>query len=297
MGRISKLKKALPRIEAFLDGLHRHIFSSNELAAILMKQGYEWDLGATTPLKLITFLIDASHLTKLEDFSYAERYAWRKESSDALIYELALSLKPRSYLSHYTAMFLHNLTEQVPKTIYVTFERAAYCGSRAANLSQDGIDSAFRKGARRTTQIYKYHDFRIVLIDSYRNNHIGIQKFPFSDGTMLPVSNEERTLIDITVRPDYAGGIHEVVKAYKNAIDTVQVNRIKAYLTNLQYIYPIQQSIGFLLEHAGFSAKKVSTIYNICTMEFCFYLDRQMKNPVFSEKWNLYYPNEIEDHF
>ena len=69
MGRISKLKKAQPKIESFFDSLHKHIFSFNELAAITVKLGYDLDLGVTTtPIKLISFLIDNSHLTKLDDF-------------------------------------------------------------------------------------------------------------------------------------------------------------------------------------------------------------------------------------
>lgn len=296
MGRISKFKKAQPKIEAYLDSLHKHIFSFNELSSITVKQGYDWDLGVTaTPVKLIAFLIDNSHLTKLDDFTAADRYAWRKDHADELVYELALSLKPRSYLSHYTAMFLHNMTEQVPKTIYVTFERASYTGIRLSNLTQSGIDAAFAKEPRKTTQIYTYQGFRIVLVNAYRNNHIGIQKLQFPDGMRLPISSKERTLIDATIRPDYAGGISEVIKAYQNSVDTVQVNRIKAYLTNLQYTYPIQQSIGFLMEYAGFAEKKIDTIHNICTFEYSFYLERQIKEPFFSKKWNLYYPHNLKD--
>lgn len=298
MGRISKFKKAQPKIEAYFDSLHKHIFSFNELASITVKQLYNWDLGITaTPFKLISFLIKSSHLTKLEDFTAVDRYAWRKDCADELVYELALSLKPRSYLSHYTAMFFHNMTEQIPKTIYITFERASYLGTRQTTLTQNGIDVAFAKKPRKTTQIYMYQGFRIILVNAYRNNHIGIQKLQFPDGMRLPISSKERTLIDATVRPDYAGGLFEVIKAYQNSIDAIQVNRIKAYLTKLQYTYPIQQSIGFLMEYVGFTKKKIDTIYNICTFEYSFYLDRQMKEPSFSKKWNLYYPNNLKDRF
>lgn len=297
MVRITKIKKAQKKIEMFLDGFHKHIFSVNELKSILDNKGYEWDLSiSTTALKFITFLIEQSHLDKLEGFSYAERYTWRREQAHYLTYELALSLKPRSYLSHYTAMFLHGFTEQVPKTIYVTFERAENLYNREDELTQAGIDAAFQKDARKTNETYTYGEFRIVLINAYRNNHIGIQSIRMEDGTLLSIANKERTLIDSMVRPNYSGGLDEVCKAYKIANGMVQVNRLKAYLTNLKYTYPYQQSLGFLLDLAGFDTSKTDAIYKICAFQFHFYLDRQIKNPSYSDKWMIYYPDKIKLH-
>ncbi len=294
MKRTTKIKKAQPKIEAYLDGLRKHIFSFNELAGIVVNKGFEFDLSvATTPAKFIDFLIENSHMRKLEGFVAADRYVWRKETADNLIYELALSLRPRSYLSHYTAMFLNNLTEQIPKTIYVTFERASYVGVRKTKLTQSAIDAAFQKEPRKTAQVYNYQGYRIVLINAYRNDHIGVQKMLFSDGIRLPVSNMERTLIDAIVRPEYSGGIWEVCKAFRSAKDLVQANRIKAYIKNLKYVYPIQQSVGFLMEHVGFSENKTEIIRKMCTFDFRFYLERKMKTPVYSEKWHIFYPDNI----
>ena len=295
MARIAKIKKAQKKIEIFLDGYRKHIFSASELKRILEKKAYDWDLSvSTTPLKFIEFLLEQSYLEKVKDFFYAERYTWRKEQAHYLTYELALSLKPRSYLSHYTAMFLHDFTEQVPKTIYVTFERAEYRYAREEDaLSQARIDASFDKDARRTKEICTYNGFRIVLINAYRNNHIGIQSLRMEDGTSLFISDKERTLIDSMVRPNYSGGIDEVLKAYKRANGKVQVNRLKAYLKNIDYIYPYQQSLGFLLEATGFDASKIDVIYKMCDFKFKFYIDRQMKKPRYSEKWMVYYPDKI----
>ena len=38
---------------------------------------------------------------------------------------MALSLRPRSYLSHASALVLQGLTEQIPGTIYVNQEQSA----------------------------------------------------------------------------------------------------------------------------------------------------------------------------
>ena len=61
----------------------------------------------------------------------------------------------------------------------------------------------------------------------------------------LRFTNLERTLIDATVRPVYAGGVFEVRKAYELAKEKVSVNRLAALLQKLDYTYPYHQAIGF----------------------------------------------------
>ena len=56
-------------------------------------------------------------------------------------YELALSLKPNSYLSHGTAAYLHNLTDHEFHTIYVNKEQSAKDSS--SERTQAGINRAF----------------------------------------------------------------------------------------------------------------------------------------------------------
>lgn len=71
------------------------------------------------------------------------------------------------------------------------------------------------------------------------------------DGKDVDVTDLERTLIDVVVRPAYAGGINQVAQAYKQAAHRVDVDHMIKLLKNMQYVYPYHQSIGFLLERAG----------------------------------------------
>jgi hypothetical protein len=67
------------------------------------------------------------------------RYVWGEASP----FEVAISLRPRSYLSHASAVFLHALTAQLPRTVYVNKEQSPKPAT-SGELTQRGIDHAFR---------------------------------------------------------------------------------------------------------------------------------------------------------
>lgn len=61
----------------------------------------------------------------------------------------------------------------------------------------------------------------------------------------LPVTGLERTLIDITVRLRYAGGVFQVARAFENAVDAIDADRLVSLLDALNHRYPYHQGIGF----------------------------------------------------
>ena len=112
------------------------------------------------------------------------------------------------------------------------------------------------------------------------------------DGSSNPIAitNIERTLIDITVRPMYAGGISEVAKAYVIAAEQCSVNKIAAYLRKLNFTYPYHQAIGYYLERSGaYGADQIELLATL-PMEFDFYLTYQMKTTEYNKRWKLYIP-------
>ena len=70
----------------------------------------------------------------------------------------------------------------------------------------------------------------------------------------------ERTLIDATVRPGYAGGVATVLEAYRRASEALTVSRLIDTLRKLDYVYPYHQAIGFYMERAGFPTKQLAPL-------------------------------------
>src|SRR5262249_17993192 len=151
---------------------------------------------------------------------------------------------------------MHGLTEQVPKTTYLNFEQPLPSNSTGA-LTQDRIDAAFQRPVRTTHYIAATDQFRVCLLNGKNTGYLGVEEVErrIEGGQRIGkirLTNVERPLIDIVVRPVYSGGIFEVLKAYRLAKDKVSVNRLAAMLQQLKFIYPYHQVVGFYLDRAGY---------------------------------------------
>ena len=214
------------------------------------------------------------------------RYTW----GAVPLYELVNSLKPGSYFTHYTALSLHELTDQIPKVIYLNNEQAKESVSMGG-LNQDGIHRAFKSRQRESRNRTGYEGFTICVVNGRRTGQLGVVKVTGPDNASIQITDLERTLIDAAVRPAYCGGVAEVLGAYREArSQRVSINRLCAYLNRLAYIYPYHQAVGFYLERAGGYTKSQLELLRQFPIQFEFYLTHGMRETAYDEKWKLFFP-------
>jgi hypothetical protein len=281
-------------IEKYFDSLPKKIFNSPELLKEFINNRERWQLKSSFRIEnLIDFLLNESRLEKIElhseHYQNVCRYSWGTPS----IYALALSIKSNSFLTHGTAAFLHKLTDESPQIIYVNYEQTPK--PQYGNLSQDGIHRAFSKQQRQTKLVYTFEDNSIVVINGKNTGQIGLCTFADDNGhNPLIVTDLERTLIDITVRPAYAGSAMDVLEAYERARYEVDIRKLLKTLKTMNYLYPYHQAIGFFMEKAGYPKKSWSKLLELGT-EYDFYTTHQLpENRQYDSKWRIYYPEELD---
>lgn len=287
----TRLQIAKRDILAELDAQPSRVFSARQITEVLRERRDFWRLAqSTTTADFIRFLSsNGLQEVRLESQAYASivRYIWRAASP----YEVALSIKPGSYLSHGTAIFLHNLTNELPRTIYVNQEQSPKPAPRGG-LTQEGIDRAFRNQQRISNLAYTYNDFQIVVVAGKNTGKLEVGELGGPAGEKLAMTKLERTLIDSTVRPAYAGGVFHVLEAFAAAKSVLSVNVLLATLKRLEYAYPYHQAIGFYMQRAGYEESRWRRLKDL-GLNYDFYLAHGLRDPEYDSGWRLFYPKGL----
>jgi hypothetical protein len=283
---------ARKKIAAFFDVADKRVFSRRDLSTILSQNRNNWHLAqGTTANEFIEFLTQKTQLRevnlKSEKYVLPPRYVWGQISP----YLLALSIRRAGYLSHATAVSLHSLTDQIPKTIYVNFEQSPK--PQSGGLSQESITRAFSNRQRRTNYAFPYQDWQIAILSGKQTGRLGVITTKGPQAETLDTTNLERTLIDITVRPEYAGGVYQVVQAFRSAKQQMSINALIAILKGLDYVYPYHQAIGFYMKKAGYEESRWTRLKQL-DFRYDFYLAHDIRDKAYDPEWRLFYPKDFE---
>ena len=290
-GRPSKLQAARGQIIAYFENLPRYALTDADLAGILFKRAGEWRLAANTSVdKFVRFLLEATAMRRVSIVPVGEnvhrtvtRYVW----ADASPYAVAATLESRAYLSHGTAVLLHGLTDQLPSVICVSREQSQQYG-RESTLEQEGIDNAFSQPERRSNALFTYDNFQVVLLHGKNTGRLEVGSITYGR-EQLSVTKLERTLIDIAVRPAYAGGVYQVLEAYRRAQSDMSTSILLATLKKLDYIYPYHQAIGFYMQRAGYKPEQYERLRSL-GLNHDFYLAHGLREREFDSAWRLHFP-------
>ena len=145
---------------------------------------------------------------------------------------------------------------------------------------------------RQSNLTYEAGTISVTVVAGKNTNRFGVQEIKGPNSEKLAVTNLTRILIDIVVRPAYAGGIQQVIHAYHSAIDRVSADELMTTLQELDYTYPYHQAIGFVMQQAGF-AKKAYGKMREPGLKHDFYVAHCMQQRSYSEEWRLYYPTSL----
>lgn len=270
--------------------------------------------GSVSSAEVLRRLVHNGNLKQFDLESKKYGAMSRIGTQEADVFDVALSLKPSGYFCHGTAVFLLGLSNEVPTTLYVNREQSPK-RTPQGELTQAGLDRAFSNKGRRsayTFQIYPTEEFdleigpdvtaksrrkiesqlmgEVTLLSGKHTDALEVGTAPSPRGRTIPVTKLERTLIDIAVRPDYAGGPARVAAAYERAVSlSFSSNVLLATLRKLDYKYPYHQALGYYLERAGAEGSILDRLRAL-GMRLNFYLNYGMKQKKLNQAWQIYVP-------
>lgn len=275
-------------------GSDRLVYSSRQLVELFRAlRGRKIYAQQTSYEDFLEFVLGRGHLTQIA--LHAPHYGdtiLRFCRGPATDLDIAASLRSSAYLSHSTAAYLNGLTHQLPSNLFLNLEQSEKPKPSDRALTQASLDRAFSGKQRQSRLFYTYGTMTVTMLSGKKTGKLGVESIPSSSGRPFSATNLERTLIDLTVRPAYAGGAIAVLECFRAARARVSMQKLLLILDQLDYLYPYAQAIGFFGQRAGFPESDLRPLRDRIT-SLSFHLEHGVKNPAHDETWRIFHPTAL----
>lgn len=294
-GRKPAIQPAIAVALRFFQQATKRVYHVQDLKSILAENRTEWQLAASINIDgFIRLLTTEGDLRAVEivpgpKYPTARRYT-RYTWGDVSPYSIGVALRKGAYLSHGTAVFLHGLNDQIPRrALYVNLEQSPKPAPDPNSLTQASLNRAFSGKQRESSFVYHWDQTEFFILNGKHTDGLEVGMLEVAPNELVPVTKIERTLIDSTVRPTYAGGVYQVLEAYRRARDRASAATLLATLKRLHYLYPYHQAVGFYMQRAGFQPKQYERLKAL-GLQYDFYLAHSIKDPAYDAEWRLFHP-------
>jgi len=186
-------------------------------------------------------------------------------TEDAIL--IAAKATKNSFLSYYTALTIHGLSERYTTHIYAT-----------TTTHQRNI---------------QYNNITINYIQTIPKKYFGTTTISYSN-EHIQISDVERTIIDVINKPKYAGGWTETINCLKN-LDEIDYKKLTTYLKKYNN-KTTSRKIGYLLENLSNLSPSKYILKQIKDLSGSneLYFDTTKKG-IYNSDWNLIVPKNITE--
>jgi predicted transcriptional regulator of viral defense system len=190
---------------------------------------------------------------------------------------------PCAVFSHLTALVHQGLTDQIPRSIQITeYELQSTSRHPLGTTPEDWVELDLPAG-RRPRQV---GDVDVQWLRAKAERDFG-HTVRYVHGLPIYVTDVERTLLDAIRAPDKAGGISNVLRAWREASPNLNVDTLVQYTE--RFGSPVmKQRVGFLLETLGHGHTRLeqwrASLQRGGSLKL---VAREPYAATFSERWNL----------
>lgn len=182
-----------------------------------------------------------------------------------------------------TSLNIQGLSKYRNNFIFISKERTSRVEFDLKTLSQESIDNAFKKQARRTKALDQLNEYTIVLLETNYTN-----KYEIIDFDTYEISSVNRTFVGIISNIQYFQSPEVVIDLFKNIKDNLDIEKIYNVIEKFDFVYPYYQLAGYYLEEIGYAKDELDKFYSKKT-ELKFYTQKAKSYYHFNEYWNIYF--------
>jgi len=223
----------------------------------------------------------AKHITIEIDNDFQSIFSYDKAIS---VDRMLLGFKKNSFYSMSSALHKLGVSEFRREFIFISQELSKKNVVRVENLSQDAIDSAFRKDYRRTHKIGKYEEKHLVFL--YPKNTDSFEVITRKDGVRH--SSINRAFVEMIVNVQYFKDSLHIIDTFKPLKSKLDPDTVFEVVKRFDFIYPYFQCVGFYLEQIGFNKSELEK-FKSKVGELKFYTDKKKDSYLYDEYWRMYY--------
>lgn len=171
---------------------------------------------------------------------------------------IATHLVQPSVISHWSALQYHGLTEQIPQII-------------TASTPAKVVTPSMRE--KEASRLHVKHQWQVDGV-YYEYIHLspkqlfGIEKIWLDENFQVPITDKERTLLDVFASPKIFGGLGEAFGILESTLANLNIRKLIDYA--IQYNKKsLAKRLGWALEYFGVSAKQLEALRKVPIQYYC----------------------------
>lgn len=155
-------------------------------------------------------------------------------------FAIAVRLVTPSAISHWSALHHHGLTEQVPRIV------TAFTPSKVVTPDMRNRNDA----TPRRKHAWVIDGIRYEFTTVEQSRFFGIEHVWVNEQTKIPITDRERTVLEMFASPRSFGGMGEGIGTLREHLDSLSVDKLIEYALHYDAV-SVAKRLGWALEGAG----------------------------------------------